>query len=81
MTSRNNGSINKSHSASVRASQNEIRKNTTDQPAVCLNDVSYSQASRVPRNEFFAAAMNLARPPSPDFTLEAPPVMGAEAMS
>ena len=81
MTSRNNGSISISHSSSVRASQNETRKNIAAQPAACLNDVSYSHASRVPRKEFFAAAMILAKPRSRGFTLEALPVMSPEVMS
>ena len=72
MSSKNNGSINNNHSTTVCASQKDASNNKTAMRASCLKADSCRHASRIPRQEFFAAAMILEMPVSPGFTLDSP---------
>lgn len=67
----NKGMINNNHSTTVCASQKESINNSIEMRESCLNADSYRQASRIPRHEFFEAALILAMPLNPGFTLDA----------
>jgi hypothetical protein len=67
MSNRNKGIISNNHSTIVCASQKDNSNNSADITESCLKADSNCQASRIPRREFFAAAMILAIPLNPGF--------------